>query len=400
MLNRFRTYLIYGNRFCGIEHTYKKNDSSITVSVLKRSKKELNLETSCHVNSIKEVSEKLKKNQHATLAINDENVLSKRIESEQKEDSKLVYKAFPNINLDDFYFEIISEVTIHFISICRKDYVDSLISNYSEKKINIISLSLGNSLVSNLKPFLGSKPFLTSNATITLENGTMFDIKNTDVENEIYLINGLKISNQEILSFSGALHTILKNEITIKNYTDRNEDLLKDFKHIQFFNQFLKFAGLLILGVLLINFFVFNHYFNEVNALKQVSEINASTRDKIVQLYASVSKRQKMVDDLLKSNGSKTSFYVNEIIHSLPETLLISELHFQPLEKRIKEDKPIELNENVIAIAGSSNNSSLFSTWIGQLEQMKWIEKIDILDYGSPTSSIADFEIKIVLHND
>jgi len=400
MLNRLWTYLQYGNRFCGLEHTSIKNNKSIAICVLKQSKKELNLESTFHANSIEEVSKNLSKNQHAVLVVNDENVLSKKINSEQKESLKLVYKAFPNINLEEFYFEVISEVTSHFISICRKDYVDALIINYSEHNIHIISFSLGNSIISYIKSFTKKEQIQTSNSIVTIENQQIIGINKAVVEYEIYDINGLKISNQELLSFSGALQTVFKNDITVTNYRDKMDNLLTEFNQIQFFNQFLKFAGLFILGLLLVNFFYFNHYFNQVNNLNQVSEINESTKQKIVGLDELVSKKQKMVDDLLKSNGSKSSYFTNTIMQSLPETLLISEFNFQPLQKRIKDGKLIEIEENMIIISGSSNDNSIFSKWISQLEHMELIEHIDIIDYGSVSGSVSDFEIKIGLSDD
>jgi hypothetical protein len=399
MLNKIWSYLQYGNRFCGIEHTSNSNEP-ITVSLLRQSKKELNIESTCQIDSIKIISKKLSKNQHALLVVNNDNVLSKTIESDQKEALKLVYKAFPNISIEEFYFEIISESSTHFISICRKDYVDSLISNYSENKIHIINFSLGNNLISGIKTFIDKKEIQTSNSIVTFENQQIIGINKANVKNEIYNINGLKASNQELLSLSGALKTVLKNNITVTNYEDKRDHLLTEFKHIQFFNQFLKSAGLLILGILLINFFVFNHYFNQVNNLKQVSEINESTKQKIVTLNTLVSKKQKMVDDLLKSNGSKTSYLSNSIMKSLPETILLSEFNFQPLKKRIKKDKPIELDYFTILLSGSSTDSSLFSKWISHLEQMDWIKHVDIIDYGSSSNSVSDFKIKIALSDE
>ena len=110
--------------------------------------------------------------------------------------------------------------------------------------------------------------------------------------------------------------------------------------------------------------------------------------------------KQKMVDDLLKTNESKSSFYVNEIIHSLPTTVLLKELDYQPLQKRIKADKKIELDENTIVISGSSNSSEIFSNWISQLGKMEWVFKVDIINYGLDSKTVSDFTIKIKLKND
>ena len=400
MFKNWSTYLQYGNRFCGLEHTTKNEKAIINATVLKQSKKELDIETTFQVDSTKDVVVKLSKNQHTVLVINNEKVLSKTIESEQNDSLKLVYKAFPNINLEDFYFEVLSENKNHFISLCRKDYIESLIDTYAKNKVFIVAISLGNNLVSTIKPFVNFKQIITSNARISFEENHIKEIKKTEVVNESYNINGLSILNEQVLSFAGALQSVLKNSSTKTNFETKRESLLNEFNQIRFFNQFLKFGGLFVLGILLVNFFMFSHYFNKVNDLKQVSDINKSTKVQIVKLNETVSKKQKMVDDLLKSNGSKSSFYANAIMQSLSKTVSLTEFNYQPLEKRIKTDKEIDLMKNRIIISGTSNDSEAFSNWINQLEQMLWISKVDIVDYGSVTNITSDFQIKIQLSND
>ena len=401
MLNKIKSYLLFGNRYTGIEHTFKNGSDSIIVSVLKQSKSEIDIESTIEVETLEMLSSELKKNQHAFLVINNEKVLTKQIESEQKEPLKLVYKAFPNIKIDDFYFEILKEKNIHFVSLCRKDYVDELIKKYIKLKLYIITISFGNSSISNLKPFIKSNEVYSSNSKIVVKDNLITKIqKSENTVNENYDLNGLTISNINLLSFAEALNSSLKSNTKVTNFESKKQESLSNFKQVRFFQQFLKFAGLFLLAGLLTNFLVFNHYFNKVNELNQISEINQSTKTKIVKLNESVSKKQKMVDDLLKSNGSKSSFFVNEIIQSLPNSIILSETNYQPLEKRIKPNKEIKLESNEIRVSGTSNNSELFSIWISQLEQKDWIEKINIESYGTESKSNSDFIIIIKLNDE
>ena len=310
----------------------------------------------------------------------------------------MIYKAFPNINLDDFYYEAISEGSRHFISICRKSYIDTLITDYSKLNLHIIDIGLGNNLISTLKPFLNETDIQTSNATITFESGTIKNIEKTSTKHTVYDINGQHVSNQNMLSFAGGLNLILNRKPRFSNIDKKN--LIDTYKQSRFFTQFLRFAGLFILMVLLINFLFFNHYFNQVNELRQVSKINQTTKDQIVNLNASVSKQQKMVDDLLNSSTSKSSYYANAVMQSLSNTVILSEFNFQPLKKRVKADKPIELQTSRIEIAGSTSNSDIFSEWIGQLENNNWIESVEIQDYGSEDSRSSNFKILLQLKDD
>jgi Tfp pilus assembly protein PilN len=397
MFDRLLTYLKFGNRFCGVEHTSKKGQDCINVTVLKQSKKELLIEEHIQGDSI---SNKLPKHRPIYLVINNNKVLTKTIESNQNDALKLVYKAFPNINLDEFYYEVLSQVNTHFIALCRKDDVENIIKEYKELKILILNFSLGNSLISSLKSFINQDYVFSSNVKVEIQDGNVIKIEKTETISETYRINGLEVSSAYLLSFSGALQIVLGNNESVTNYDVRSENLVSDFKHTRFFNLFLKVGGLFILGLLLINFFFFNHYFNQVNELRQLSEVNQSTKNQILTLDEVVSKKQKIVDDLLKSNGSKTSYYADRIIQSIPKSILLSEFNYQPLLKRIKSGKEIELKKNVIDVSGESNDSEAFSDWVSVLERKDWISRVDILVYGSASSKVSDFKIEIVLEGE
>ena len=397
MLDRISTYLLYGNRYCGLEHTSIDGNDSIVVSIVKQSKKELNQELSYECVSINKVSEKITKNQHAHLIVNNEKVLSKTVQSSEKNPQRLAYKSFPNIKLDDFYLEVLSENDIHFVTICRKDYVDGLIKEYLQNNIYIINVSLGNNIISTVKSFINEGQVFTSNALIKIEKDNIILIDKTETEKKFYDINGLRVLNTELLSLSAAIQSVLKNNSTYTNLELKHDALTNDFKQTRFFNQFLKFSGMFILGLLLINFIFFNQYFNKVNDLQEITSINELAKQRILDLNKAVSNKQKLADDLLKSNGSKSSFYANSIIDGLSESILLSEYNYQPLLKRIKPDKPILLDSQIIMVSGTSSDSELFSSWIAELEKIDWVKKVDINSYGIDKNGFDDFQIKISL---
>ena len=400
MLDAFWTYLQFGKHFCGVELSTQNQTEILNATVLLQSKKELNISASFKENSVEGLSKKLPKHQHIVLIVNNEKVLSKTIENKQTDTLKLVYSAFPNINLDDFYFEVLSQKGTHFINICRKDYIKTLVDTYAKHHLLILNISLGNHSLSNLVDFLNEKIIYSSNAKIILENNDILQIEKGSVASESYDINGSRVTNDQLLSFSGALQPILKNNTANTNFTTEKKRLEDSYKQTRFFNLFMKFGGLFILGLLLINFFIFNHHFENVNELEQVSEINQSTKTQIHILNETVSKKQKMIDDLLKNNGSKSSFYSHTIIESLPKTILLSDYHFQPLLRRIKEDTPIELSEDYILVSGSSIKSSDFSEWINHLEKMEWIAKVSIIEYRNTNSKKSEFKISILIRNE
>jgi len=401
MFQKIASYLQFGNHFCGIEHAVVNGEDTMITSFLKKGKSNIEIERSFESRSIEEVTKGLPKNQHAVLLINNTNALSKSITSELKDALKLVYKVFPNIDLNQFYYEVLSQGKTHFVSICRKDHVDSIIEAYSKFNIKILSFSLGNASISNVSEFISEETIFTSNAKIVSGSKVITSIekiKNNTLSN--YDVNGLEATNKTLLSLAGALQLVLKTESAQTNFEDLKLTLDNDYKQSRFFSQFFKFGLLFILGLLVVNFLFFSHYFDKVKTLQQTAQINETNKATILKLNDKVNKTKKLVDDMLKSSGSKSSFYTNAIVQSLPSTVLLSEIHFQPLVKRIKDEQAIRYNKGIIIVSGESTSSDVFSSWIAALESKNWIETIKINDYSDTSRSKSVFTITLNLNHD
>jgi hypothetical protein len=118
----------------------------------------------------------------------------------------------------------------------------------------------------------------------------------------------------------------------------------------------------------------------------------------MISLSEKVQKTEKMVSDVLKSSSSKSSFYINDIINHLPEHIILKELNYQPLLKRIKEDKAIENQKNTIRVSGEIHERVLFSQWISLLEEKLWVDSIQILSFEDINNSSSNFEIKLIIN--
>ncbi|MDO3695884.1 hypothetical protein QVZ41_13620 [Wenyingzhuangia sp. chi5] len=400
MFQNLKTYLLFGTHFCGVEHTTTNGNPIIYTSLLKKSKNKVDVENCFASKELNEVATRLHKKQALFLIINNEHVLTKVLDNEQSGGLKSVNKAFPNINISDFYYEIIQQKETIFISICRKSYVNTLIDQYHQLGFYITCFSLGNNIMSSTVSFIDKPLLKTSNALLTIEASCLKKIEYKDeMIEEAYDMNGLKVLNLYMLSTSAALSSILNQYQSETNAKEQIEKLLFTFKQTRFFNQFLKFGLTFILCLLLINFLLFNFYYNKVESLNQTAQLNQSTKIKMIKLKEEVTKAKKTTDDILKSSTSKSSFYVNQMIQSIPNSILLSELSYQPLQKRVKENKPILIEENIILISGESNNSVLYSNWIALLESKEWVKKVEVLSYSDAKKSISFFSIKIKINS-
>ena len=300
-----------------------------------------------------------------------------------------------------FYYEVLHQANISYVSICRKNYVDDLISEYTTHGFKVISVSIGCLAIAGILDFTDHQNLLLSNTTVRLEAGQITHIEKDETLNPTtYNINGLEVNNNQLLSVAGALNTILQHYQPDTNFGDNQKAWMDAYIQTRFFKLFLRFGLGFILVLLLANFAFFNHYFNYVNGLQETVQVNTSTKEHILKLDAELQKTETMVEDMLKSNHSRSSFYVNELISNLPNSILLKTLNYQPLNKRIKPDQPISIMTHTILIEGVSGDSHIFNQWISQLEQLSWVDGTEIMDYNDAFKTRSNFSIKLSLSNE
>jgi len=169
---------------------------------------------------------------------------------------------------------------------------------------------------------------------------------------------------------------------------------MADFNHKRFFSISLKTGLSSVFILLLISFLFFSNYTNKTNMLSIELETNKALKNELLKLNEQVSKKENLVTSFSLSS-SKASWYLDQIGNSIPNSVLLTSLNFQPLTKNIKEDIKISTQENNILIQGTSTKSDDFSKWVQQLEQKNWVYKVLIQDYGTGKKNTTAFELLI-----
>lgn len=391
----FLENIIFGKHYLGVEFFTVGNEDKIAFLQLDRKKNELIIAR----NVIFESAEALKKEKSKfplSLVINNKNVLQKEIDGIESNDKKLLYKAFPNIAIADFYYEIIYFDNKSIVSICRKTYVDELIDSLNES-FRIASVSLGISPVKQLANFNIPKKIYTNSQVINFESEEKLLDSLVETSSPFYDINGLNIQSTYILSFSSVLQMLFKNEVSSGNIKDLNHKLLEDFRQKSFFEFGLKTALGLILGLLLINFLVFNYYFKKANNFTETATLNKAGIENVAKLKSRIKDKEQKLEDFSIQSASKSSLKINEIVKSIPSSLLLSEVIYYPLQKKVKENESISFEDKIIKVAGNTLNNEVFTHWIEQTEKLDWIERIVITSFGRDTENKTSFEIKIFI---
>ncbi len=394
MLSDILKYLKFANDYCAIAHTSVDGKSVLNGLVIKKKKDTFDIDKTFTVDAIEGVPQYLEKGQHFFLIVNTNAIISKKIDG-VLEGEKAVQVAFQNLKLSEFYYEVYSSNSHTFVSICRKDVVDDLLQHYKDCNLNPVGFSLGSLSSSQLEQVIQDAEITTSNSVITYEQGAINNIAFNTPQNTIeYAINGLQVSNASVLPLAGILAYFTNHQKTHSNFGALSKQLLEDFGMQRFFNVGLKVALGSIFALLLVSFLFFSSYSSKIERLNASMLVNQSQKESLLKLSDEVAKKEKLLQDYF-TGSSKASWYLDQIGQTVPATIALSELHWQPLAKTIKEDEPILFEQQSIVVKGEDGNNSSLSAWVQQLERLEWVENVTIVNYGLNRQNKNLFEVNI-----
>ncbi|XLS30033.1 hypothetical protein ACJD0Z_04230 [Flavobacteriaceae bacterium M23B6Z8] len=225
-------------------------------------------------------------------------------------------------------------------------------------------------------------------------------MKSVETPITTYDINGSIIKPSFLLSFSAALLDFFGGTTSVKNFENEIRHLTNEYQEKRFFRLFGISALSLLLVLLLVNFFLFQHYYSGSEELKQMVAINQGNKDKLLQLNETADRKAKLVEDLLEASSSKSSFYIDRLVSKAPQSIVLEELNYQPIQQSVKPDKEIVFQYNELVIRGEASRSDEFSTWVEAMEKFDWVEKIEVLDYGVGDDPKTEFGIAIFLKDE
>lgn len=385
--------IILGNQYLSIEIFTDDNAEKANGVVVNKKNDTLTITESLVFNSINDFVLDNYIDLPAILTLYTDKVLIKVTELNEKNDLILVKKTFTNLNLDDFYFDVWRLENKTIISIARKSYVNEIINLLREsKKLKIVAVAIGISNIKHIIPFISDENVLLNSKTFNTHNTTIDTTKKND--SKIYSINGINIKSDNLVSFSSIINFISK--IKSGSIDDLSFNLYHTFFQNNFFKKYLKFFIIFILGVLLINFLLFNHYFNKFNEISSLNTVERENREKIENLKTLINDKEKSVNELSLSNTLRISYLLNEIGKSVPNTIILNELHYQPLFKKGNTETLTKYSEKNILVSGVSNSNIDFTSWIENLSAFKNINEVVILKFEKEDNGTS-FKINILI---
>lgn len=287
----------------------------------------------------------------------------------------------------DFYFHELHQKEA-FVSMARKDKIDPVIDVLESNNWIVYNLSIG--------PFI-----LTSISEYgIIKNDYVIDVKDSQIQ--------LFVKREEVVSVKAKLN----NE---KEYAISAVNILKDKKEWVFpldskkltasrkeaseKRKFVLFGGFILtffLIFLLSNYF-YQAHINQVNAdLEGEISVYGGNLSQIEQLSSEINRKKELISSSAVSSASYLSFYIDEIVCSVPSGIKLDYLDVYPLVDKLKQKRRINLEES-IQVEGVVNDSRVMDNWVLDLEKLPWTSKIQIVNFSRTKNSKAQFEIKIFI---
>jgi Tfp pilus assembly protein PilN len=391
------TSILIGNQYIGIEHFSFKNEEKTAILLVEKKKGELVITQKDKVSYTGKIAEKWNKKLPCFLVINTSQVIQKEIDAIDTSDEKLLHKAFPNTNWDEFYFEIWRLKTKSVIIISRKSYIDALLSNYLQQGILVSGISLGIGALSEIINYTEETELCTNHQIISLNEETQtIKIAATD-SGTTYNINGLNVKNSHVLAFAGILRLLLGTAANTGNSINHSQELNEQYKQQNFFSKAVRLMIIVLLSILLINFFAFSHYYALAQETSETLMLNKSSVEEVAKTKKRIQLKEQKVKMVIAMTSSKSSLIINEITRKIPQSILLTELIYHPLEKKIKTEEAIITQEKTITVSGATINNEAFTHWIEAIEQLRWINQVVITHFGINEANETEFSIKITL---
>jgi hypothetical protein len=391
-LNKF----LIGKQYIAIEHFTLNNEDKVSLLLVENKKEGLVISKKDRVSYNGLIAEKWDFKLPFFLIINSNQVIQKEILGIDPSDEKLLHKSFPNMDWDEFYYEIWRVKTKSVIAIARKSYVDSLLENYKNQKIEVAGISLGVCSIADIIEYSSENQFFTNYQLISKEENPIIAINSLETT-VAYAINGLQIENRQLLAFSGILRLLLNSTVNTGSALSYSEKLYDDFSQNSFFNKGIKIMVGIVLAILVFNFIFFSHYYKLAQESSETLLVNKSSIEDVAKIKERIIVKEEKVKDIDGRMTSRSSLVINEIANRVPTSILLTELTFNPLEKKVKAEEPILTKDKLIVISGTTIANQDFTKWIEEIEKLKWVDKVLITHFGKNEENETAFSVNLTL---
>ncbi len=392
--------ILMGKVFAALEIFEMRGNIQYAIVIAKEQGGEVQVIQSAQEDTLEALLPFLKNKPPLLLSINTRKVLSKQLSSALGTPPEgSVMQAFPNLDLETFYYQLWTSSKKTLVSIGQKTLVEHYINELKALDLHPVQINLGATSLQSLENSVTGIFYGTNFSVEINSNGLDKYQKTTEYTTKKTTLQGVTLTAFSLLGFSQIIGFLQQRKVP-GNLDVTNHSYYELFLNERRFRYGVHSALLFFLVVLLGNFFFFQFYFESSQALELKLAQTTNQAEVLAQLKDKVATKEERLERIESLEQTKTAQLFNTIGQSIPPSISLETMIFQPLAKPRRARKEIELISQEITLSGGSQDKMEFSNWIRTLETHPLIKKVGITDYRTLQKEKAAFQLTIQLTHD
>jgi Tfp pilus assembly protein PilN len=329
-----------------------------------------------------------------SLVITGKVVLQKKIS--YTEGTQVLQKVLPNAAPEDFHAQSypIGEGAA-YVAVARKLHVNDVLGEEFTQKVFLWDCFLGPYIVQVLAPLIPSGQIHASDFSARFGEDQLEEVSAAEGGHPFIRLGEKSIPSDQALSFSAAL-SYFTGKAPYTAPLPQISGEKEKFRQKKLFEAGGRAALVFFLGILLLNYFVFDHYWRKKSDLEKRSSLNRGLMAKYNQLSQEMEEKKKLFSMSGFSAESRLSFYADRLAAGLPDNIRLNKLNLYPALPRESSDSIMRFSNREILVNGTCLKSIDLNNWIKSLRQNKWIKEVSILHYRhEPDQPRGSFEISL-----
>ena len=357
-----------------------------------------------HLENLVDLKHTLGEHTPIAISLNGQGIIHRSFEATEETKAEVnVRKVFPNTTLNDFYLQDCRYSNKMFVSLARKEVVDDLLSLFEDLGLPILSVSLGPFAIMSLlshseAPTDGE--FQLDGHCFTMKNGELVDyqMKLPRSECQKSRFAGEELNECLIIAYSTALcymADLTIAQVTIDQLTKQRDE----YFHQNLFKKLAMGLAGLFLVVLLINFYLYNHYSSDLipNQDEQIGLLKEE-EDALKIVLANQQANSGWITRPINNNYGSLSRAADLLAGNVPNSITLNEMVIFPTNKdqSRKERRPV-YNFDLISLQGNCETGRDLNTWLNDIRQLDFCKRVEISEYSSVSTSTSTFQIELTI---
>lgn len=323
------------------------------------------------------------------LTVTGKGVLNKTT-SIEKEGESLVKSVYPQINVDDFYYQIDRLDEGHLVSIIRKSQLESLMKE-SLIQNQVVFLYIGVATFNNIF----KNDVQLENYLMHYENGNLIRIsEQVEKSNgEIRFGNEQLKGNEAVLHISAYCSFIKRQPFYSSEETENTHNYNQKIE-----SSFINKGGLMAISITLIMVLSNFMYFTSLNKSFNKLSLQKLSVEKEMRLLKKEEAQMEAQKELFEKLNFKKQTHHSELVDKISskatEDIQFSALEIYPERKQNRSSETIAFHNSTLIVKGRAKSSNGFKVFTQSLSQIPLLETVKMTQF-SKNQKLGGYDFKL-----